>query len=92
MRTIGYERTYAADGTPLIELIPVEDSEFDKVGWTNLFYQIPTEQMKILVCMFLGMTPEETMAALHFRNIGRYYSLTTKLHETYQLRKAQFID
>ena len=70
----------------------VEPDSFDKVGWQSMFYQIPREQMQILVCLYLGMKPPDIVKALEIPNIVRYYNASVKLRSIFRQKKDSILD
>ena len=80
------------EDAPNESLMPVVEDKFDRYGWEKLFHTLPQEQLEVLVCLFLGLKPEEIVKVLHYPNIVRYYNVSTKLRKLYQERKKVCLD
>ena len=63
----------------------------DSVGMENLFHSLPKDQLEVMICLFLGMKPAEIVSALHFRNIARFYNISSRLRKSCLERKAAFM-
>lgn len=88
-------RTYAflnGDEEGEVEIVPIGEDTFDRIGWENLFHSLPQEQLEVLVCLYLGMKPLEIVKALGYENIGRYYNVSFKLRQMYRERKDRFVE
>lgn len=68
-----------------------EPTNFDFVAYENLFHSLPKDQLEVMICLFLGMKPLEIVKALHFKNIARFYNISSRLRRSYQERKEAFI-
>ena len=67
------------------QLVPVvHQDKTDKIGWENLFCQLPQEQLEVFVCLYLGFKPKEIVKVLHFKNIARFYNVNAKLKRLYR--------
>lgn len=93
-RPLSLDVHYGADdeSASLLYLQASEPDRFDRVGWTNLLHSMTQDQLEVLVCLYLGFTPSETVKILDYANIARYYNVSNKLRKTYRQRKAQFVD
>lgn len=74
------------------EIVPSVEDTFDRTSWQNLIYSLSQDQTELLICRYLGLNPTETVKALHLKNIGKYYALNFRLHDTYKKRKKYYID
>lgn len=74
---------------PLESILPAVEDSFDRYGWEELFHTLPQEQLEILVCLFLGMKPEEIVKVLQYPNIVRFYNVSTKLRRLYREQKDE---
>lgn len=61
-----------------------EEHKTDKIGWENLFRQLPQDQLEVFICLYLGLKPKEIVKALHFENIARFYNVNAKLKKLYR--------
>lgn len=73
------------------ELHPVFEDDTDRIGLERFFFQLPQEQTALMISMFLGLKPKEIMEVHHFRTIGRFYSMSAKLRDSYKEKKGQFL-
>ncbi len=69
----------------------VYQSDMDFVGLENLFYSLPKDQTEIMVSLFLGLKPKEIVKIHRFRNIGRFYSTSARLRESYRRKKERYL-
>lgn len=87
------EYAYVLQGDGQSELVPVTDTvRMDFVGYERLFHHIPQDQMEVLVCLFLGMKPNEIVKALKYKNIVRYYNVSARLRMSFKRQKGRFLD
>ena len=70
----------------------IEEDTFNRIGWEELFHNLPQEQLEILVCLYLGLKPLEIVKALGFKNIAKYYNASFKLKRLYREQKYRFIE
>lgn len=70
----------------------VEPHAFDFVGYENLFHSLPKDQLEVMVCLYLGMKPLEIVKTLRFKNVARFYNISSRLRKSYQERKGAFMD
>jgi len=68
-----------------------EPDNIDSVGFENFFHSLPKEELEVMICLFLGMTPTEIVEAFHFKNIARFYNVSARLRESYKERKQEFM-
>lgn len=59
----------------------------DTLSLENLFHELPQEQLEVLVCLYLGLKPQEIVEVLQYPNIVRYYNVSSKLRRLYRERK-----
>jgi len=86
--TYGYASS--VDGLPP-ELHPTYEDDFDRIGWTRFFHELPCEETEVMVSLFLGMKPKEIMHIHHFTSMRRFYALSSRLRQSYREKKAQFL-
>jgi len=75
-----------------LDEIPDKIESIDNLGWESLFHCISQEQLEVMICLYLGLNPSETVEVLDFPNIARYYNVSNKLRKVYRLKKGQFVD
>lgn len=80
------------DYDPFGEIVPIVEDTFNRIGWENLFHNLPKEQLEVLVCLYLGFKPTEIVKILHYKNIAKYYNVSAKLRRLYREQKDRFID
>lgn len=74
------------------DLVPlVQPDTLDRMEWELFFHKMPQEQLELLVCLYLGMTPEEIIKALNYPNIARFYNANVKLRTFYRKQKVKFL-
>ena len=81
---------YGLDDLPP-ELHPVCEDSTDRLDFERFFFQLPKEQTEIMISMFLGLKPKEIVKIHRFRNIGRFYSMSAKLRDSYKSKKERFL-
>jgi hypothetical protein len=86
---IPYDHDDEHDLDTFESIIPKSEDTFDRHGWEQLFHTLTQEQLELLICMFLGMTTKETIVALQYPSVSRFYNLSTKLKQAYQKQKGQ---
>jgi len=73
------------------DIVPVAFQDtMDRTSWENLFHSLPQDQLEVLVCLFLGLSPDEVVKALHYPNIVRFYNVNAKLKASYNKQKQLF--
>lgn len=80
------------DEDTLGDLVPTVSDTFNRIGWEQLFHNLPCEQLEILVFLYLGLKPLEIVEVLEFKNIAKYYNVSAKLKRLYREQKYRFID
>jgi hypothetical protein len=65
-----------------------EEEHIDSVSLEKLFHSIPQAQLELLLCMYLGFKPKETMEILQYPNLVRYYNVRSKLKKIYEATLA----
>lgn len=68
-----------------------EPDNIDFIAYENLFHSLPQDQLEVMICLFLGMKPLEIVKALRFKNIARFYNISSRLRKSYQERKDAFM-
>lgn len=64
---------------------------YDVAGLEKFFYTLPTEETEVMVCMYLGLKPKEAAAALGYRSMSSFYSMSARLRQSYQAKKSRFL-
>lgn len=67
-----------------------EPDNIDFIAYENLFHSLPQEQLEVMICLFLGMRPVEIVKALNFKNIARFYNISSRLRKSYREQKDAF--
>ena len=90
--TVSIEGALNGDEEQMESKFPTYEDTFDRIGWEKILHSLPQEQLEVLICRFLGFTPEETVKVLKYPNIVRYYNVSAKLRKIYQEQKEVCLD
>lgn len=70
------------------ELVPtVELDMLDTQELEELFHRMSPRQLKLVVCLYLGMTPEEITKLMGYANVWGFYTAQRRLREYYREQK-----
>lgn len=69
----------------------VDPEMSDAVGFENFFHSVPKEQLEVMICLYLGMKPKEIAIAFGYKNVARFYNISSRLRKTFNEGKATFI-
>lgn len=62
----------------------------DSLTMDRFIHTIPRDQLEVLICLNLGMTPKEITVALRYPSIVRYYNISANLRRTFRERKGEY--
>lgn len=74
------------------ELVPMVLPDYvDNEAWEDMIHDMPQIYLEVMVCLFLGLSPQETAEALHYPNIARFYNINARMRSFYRKQKPRLL-